>query len=380
MDLKQKENLSEKEVVIKNTLDSRSIKDDESTDYFNIDEFMWKFPVVTQEIFSKLDNISLTKCLEVDKPWCNFIESQKFYWTRRIIKYSLKMKKFDKEWKKITQKAPVQTTKELALAVENFFGPQKFIHPYWRQVYWQFAPQHIVAQFGSLDLFIKITCVLGENSINPKTLGSETPFHYAAMKGHLEICRVILKKNIIEKNPGNFRGSTPLHFAAKYGHVETWALIAENVENKNVVDNYQNTPLHLAAENGHLEMCRVILQNIIEKNPGDSRGLTPLHFAAKYGHVETWALIAENVENKNVVDNYQNTPLHLAAENGHLEVCKLIIKNVDNRSPIDNLGRTPLGNAVRKDHFKTSAFLLKSRIPFFIPVPELLLEWGIRVL
>ena len=48
MDLKQKANqryLKYVEVVIKNTPDVKSITDDEST-YFNIDEFMLRFPVI----------------------------------------------------------------------------------------------------------------------------------------------------------------------------------------------------------------------------------------------------------------------------------------------------------------------------------------------
>ena len=42
---KSKSKISEIEVVIKNTPDSKSIEDDEST-YFNIDEFMLRFPVI----------------------------------------------------------------------------------------------------------------------------------------------------------------------------------------------------------------------------------------------------------------------------------------------------------------------------------------------
>ena len=46
----------------------------------------------------------------------------------------------------------------------------------------------------------------------------ETPFHYAAKYGHLEICEYMIDQ-IECKNPTNDTGLTPLHNAAERGHL-----------------------------------------------------------------------------------------------------------------------------------------------------------------
>ena len=46
----------------------------------------------------------------------------------------------------------------------------------------------------------------------------ETPFHYAAKYGHLDICEYMIDQ-IECKNPTDDKGMTPLHNAADRGHL-----------------------------------------------------------------------------------------------------------------------------------------------------------------
>ena len=49
-----------------------------------------------------------------------------------------------------------------------------------------------------------------------------------------------------DRNPRDKFGKTPLHWAAMRGHFEMCKLILENVNDKSPADNYGKTPWHMA--------------------------------------------------------------------------------------------------------------------------------------
>ena len=113
-----------------------------------------------------------------------------------------------------------------------------------------------------------------------------TPLHWAAQKGHFDICHLILK-NIQDKNPENIIGHTPLTLAARFGHFEVFKLIFDNVDIENIrTDNI--SPMHEAIARqpityGHSEIFKLIFDNVQDKNP-ILGGLTPLRLAEMLGH------------------------------------------------------------------------------------------------
>ena len=68
--------------------------------------------------------------------------------------------------------------------------------------------------------------------------------HYAAFKGHLEICKFLMEKGAKE-NFRDLNGFTPLHFAAINGHIEVCKLIAANLDDKSPKANNGYTPAML---------------------------------------------------------------------------------------------------------------------------------------
>jgi hypothetical protein len=68
-----------------------------------------------------------------------------------------------------------------------------------------------------------------------------TPLHYAAKRGHTNVCKVIIE-SVENKNPSTSNGCTPLHLAAKQGHLEIIKLIVETGVDKTTLFN-GNTPL-----------------------------------------------------------------------------------------------------------------------------------------
>ena len=86
-----------------------------------MDEVISRIPVIGQKFFEELNNESWIQCRIVGRFWCDFIDSQKLPWLRRIQIHSEQMKEFSEYWKKVLNKAPVEMVKALALATQLAF-------------------------------------------------------------------------------------------------------------------------------------------------------------------------------------------------------------------------------------------------------------------
>ena len=60
-----------------------------------LDEMMLRFPHIIQDVLEELDNKSLTKCREVSRSWCSFLDEQKFMNIRIIKKIIAKDRKIN---------------------------------------------------------------------------------------------------------------------------------------------------------------------------------------------------------------------------------------------------------------------------------------------
>ena len=310
------------------------------------------FPAIFEIIFNDLDNTGLTNCRKVCKTWQNFIDSKKFFWTRRIEMYDRgSSKEFLDQWNQVTKKTPTKEIEELCLALEQYFRLNIVRSRY------SVPPLCISAGTGSVQLSKRIIEKTGKcNPTDP--INEYTALHTAAEKGHLELCMHIIEKSD-DKNPKTQnREITPLHLAAENGHFDVCKHILDNVAVKNPAAVDGITPLHRAAKGGHLDVCRLILKDVAVKNPEAIDRLTPLHFAAKGGHLDVCRLILEQAAVDNPATNDGITPLHCAAKGGHLDVCRLILKNAVDKNPAANDGLTPLHIAAKRGHFEILKLLI----------------------
>ena len=93
-----------------------------------------------------------------------------------------------------------------------------------------------------------------------------TPFHIAALKGHLQMCSLMINHIGVKEFDVDIDG-TPLHMAAIAGHFKTFKLIMESLNEKNPANLIGETPLHLAAEHNHFDICKLIISNVKNIHP-----------------------------------------------------------------------------------------------------------------
>ena len=167
-----------------------------------MEEFLARFPGIGREIFNQLDNKNLSKCKEVSRYQCKFLEDDRLLWTRMIKKYKANHVEFKDAWKLVVVKVPVEIVKELAIATEKFytFWPQRLSS--------QISPHWVAGEYGCLSLCKFI--VEKTKCLNPEKPGQFTGLHYAANMGQYEVCKYFIT-NLEDKNPKDEDGLTLLH-------------------------------------------------------------------------------------------------------------------------------------------------------------------------
>ena len=121
-----------------------------------MEDMLWKFPHVGNNIFKKLSNKNLVKCKKVGRTWENFIINEKIY----------------------IQKVYYETEQK----EKNKIGR---------------TPFHKAALKGKLS---EIKAIIDHvEDKNPQDSYGDTPLHHAAAKGHLSISKLILDTTKVKK-------------------------------------------------------------------------------------------------------------------------------------------------------------------------------------
>ena len=170
-----------------------------------MEKILIRFPTVGLEIFKQLDNQNLTNCKKVSRSWNYLLSQNKLMWIRMIKKYQENHLEFKDDWKTVMARVPLETVKQLGIAVEKFYTLDL------TNLKFQHSPLHVLADQG-LHSHFEFLFVRTEK-INPKRSDGISPYYFAAEKGHFEICKLIIE-NVDDKNPANSYGFTPLWVAA----------------------------------------------------------------------------------------------------------------------------------------------------------------------
>eukprot|EP01100_Stratorugosa_tubuloviscum_P012289 TRINITY_DN5780_c1_g2_i3.p1 TRINITY_DN5780_c1_g2~~TRINITY_DN5780_c1_g2_i3.p1 ORF type:complete len:185 (-),score=46.55 TRINITY_DN5780_c1_g2_i3:81-635(-) len=131
-------------------------------------------------------------------------------------------------------------------------------------------------------------------------------------------------KKILNQNPTLTNEGLPLYSAAESGHIEVCRLLIKKGAdlNNGIIKEFSFSPLYIAAKNGHIEVCRLLIEKGADINKGYYPHFTPLYFAAKNGHIKICRLLVEKGANIS-----RKLPLYLAAEKCFIKIFRLLILN-----------------------------------------------------
>ena len=257
-----------------------------------------RIPLVAGMILKNLDNQSLMIYKESSRRIHQYLTEEKLVSIRIVKEYKKSFVQCQNVWEKVLKKASVETVKEFANLVQDFFNPQFPTNDIYdvrhkrREKQWH--PLWMATLCGNLQFCKYIIEKTGD--ANPVREDGLSPLHFAAQSGHLEVCKIIMKE-VTDKNPKSLDGITPLHRAAEVGHLEVYKLIIKEVADKNPGNCDGNTPLHMAANKGNLDVCKFICQEIDNKNPQNNSNRTPLQMASFKNHWEVvyFLIVANNL-------------------------------------------------------------------------------------
>ena len=305
-----------------------------------MEEVNLRFQHISEQIFGCLDNESFNKCLEVCRPWYNFLHGKKFLHARIILETVTKYHEVGKSWFQVFNKCNTKTIIDLRIAVEHLY--------------------QLPGIFASYRHRMHILEILTASTVQNQYL---SPLHAAAAFGQLTLFNAILQR-VENKFPFDGLGWSTLHYAAINDSINIYESIV--AINGNILPHRKSdpsfypilTPLNLAVNNNSLNVCRFIIENNyvpsshIHSEMGYPEVYGFLHCAALRGQIEIYKIIMESVADKNPRLDHGCTPLHLAAWHGHLEICRLILDNVGDKNPVNNWGRTPRDLAKIYNHLE----------------------------
>ena len=151
---------------------------------------------------------------------------------------------------------------------------------------------HYSAQNGSYDL-VKFFTDKGTD-ILLKTKTGKNCLHIAASNGHLNLCKVLIKKYYIDVNLTDNDGFTALYYSIQNNRYELVKLLAENGADIHVKAETGINCLHIAAFRGHLSLCKYLIdKHNFDVHMTDNMGLTALHFSTIKGSYEVIKFLIE---------------------------------------------------------------------------------------
>ena len=184
---------------------------------------------------------------------------------------------------------------------------------------------HHSVQSGNYELMKFFADRVGD--IHAKTKSGENCLHFAAISGHLNLCKTLIKKDQFDPHMTNNNGWSGLHCAAQNGSYELVKFFIDKGTDILLKTKFGTNCLMIAAFNGHLNLCKTLInKHNYDLYMTDNMGSAALHCSAINGSYELVKFFADKVDDIFVKTKLGMNCLHLAAANGHLNLCKTLIK------------------------------------------------------
>lgn len=214
---------------------------------------------------------------------------------------------------------------------------------------------------ASLRGFTSIVQLLIDNGadVNRATVTGEVPLAVAAQNGHLEVVKVLSRREDTNVDQENNTGMTALNISARSGQVEMVRVLIEAGADVNKADNDGITPLVSAVEKGYCSVISMLVDEGADLTKATTSGITPMLKAAQLGRSETMEVLIRGGAEINGGANDTMAPLLACTENNQcVTPLKLLLDNGADIHQSDATGTTPFLSACAKGNYETVEFLL----------------------
>jgi uncharacterized protein len=130
-----------------------------------------------------------------------------------------------------------------------------------------------------------------KTNIEIRTAQDESPLMMAALKGHIELARKLIRRDADVNKPG----WTPLHYAATGGHLAIMDLLLEQHAFIDAESPNGTTPLMMAAHYGTPAAVKLLLEAGADATMKNQLGLSAIDFANRVGRQDAADMIAAQV-------------------------------------------------------------------------------------
>lgn len=127
--------------------------------------------------------------------------------------------------------------------------------------------------------------------VEVRTSKDESPLMLAALRGHLDVCEKLIRREADVNKPG----WTPLHYAATNGHLDVMRLLLDSHAYIDAASPNGSTPLMMAAMYGTTDAVKLLLEAGADPTLKNALGLSAIDFAMRIQKEEVVALIAAAV-------------------------------------------------------------------------------------
>ncbi|GAW26543.1 putative serine threonine-protein phosphatase 6 regulatory ankyrin repeat subunit B-like [Rosellinia necatrix] len=211
-------------------------------------------------------------------------------------------------------------------------------------------------------------------NVDDDSVGLRTPLDLAALNGHLDIMRELLKHPRYNSEKSR---ATALLIAAGGGFIQ----LVEDLLNTEITtvmkDTNGNNALHLATQEQYPDIVESLLRSdsgsasIFDANARNNSGWTPLHLAALADRPVVVRMLLHGGANLNNVNSLGQTALHISSHNNHVWVVNALMDYLaENPTPKrsvisvrDSSGDTAFITAVKRGHYEVASTLIKKSTP-----------------
>ncbi|TVU06262.1 hypothetical protein EJB05_49464, partial [Eragrostis curvula] len=158
--------------------------------------------------------------------------------------------------------------------------------------------------------------------------GGWTVLHFAAARGHLNVCKFLVEESRLDVNCATADGETPIALAAAAGAVSLLRYLVDHGGRPATPNSMGRTPLHNAAQNGHTEAVILLLSEGVDVDPiiNSRNGGMPLIMAAGKGHDQAVKVLLDHGADPNRVVHGIFSPLLMACYAGSLKCMKALVE------------------------------------------------------